>query len=167
VLRGSAGTGFRAPSLSDLKRPTTYGSASSFLTDPVCVKTGLDSIDGCTDQWPVERRSNPNLKPEKSRQFSLGVALEAVPGLNLTVDYWDIRKKDVISTLGEQIIVDNAAKYDGKYIQRDGDGYITNIILQKENQGKLNTNGSIWAWITRPPTAPPGASRSTPPARWC
>ncbi|MYM67153.1 TonB-dependent receptor [Pseudoduganella sp. FT55W] len=141
VLRGSAGTGFRAPSLSDLKRPTTYGSASSFLTDPVCVKTGLDSIDGCTDQYPVERRSNPNLKPEKSRQFSLGVALEAAPGLNLTVDYWDIRKKDVISTLGEQIIVDNAAKYEGKYIERDGDGYITNIILQKENQGKLNTSG--------------------------
>jgi len=141
VLRGSAGTGFRAPSLSDLKRPTTYGSASSFLTDPVCVKTGLDTIDGCTDQYPVERRSNPNLKPEKSRQFSLGVAFEAVPGLNLTADYWDIRKTDVISTLGEQIIVDNAAKYEGKYIQRDGDGYITNIILQKENQGKLNTNG--------------------------
>ncbi|MYM22022.1 TonB-dependent receptor [Duganella sp. FT135W] len=141
VLRGSAGTGFRAPSLSDLKRPTTYGSASSFLTDPECVKNGLDSIDGCTDQWPVERRSNPHLKPEKSRQFSLGAALEAMPGLNLTVDYWDIRKTDVISTLGEQIIVDNAAKYDGKYIQRDSDGFITNIILQKENQGKLNTSG--------------------------
>ncbi|OFA03709.1 TonB-dependent receptor [Duganella sp. HH101] len=141
VLRGSAGTGFRAPSLSDLKRPTTYGSASSFLTDPVCVKTGLDSIDGCTDQYPVERRSNPHLKPEKSRQFSFGVAFEASRELNLTLDYWDIRKTDVISTLGEQIIVDSAAKYEGKYIQRDADGYIANIILQKENQGKLNTSG--------------------------
>ncbi|MBY0238332.1 MAG: TonB-dependent receptor [Burkholderiaceae bacterium] len=141
VLRGSAGTGFRAPSLSDLKRPTTYGSAASFLTDPQCVKSGLDSIDGCTDQWPVERRSNPDLKPEKSRQFSFGVVLEATKQLNLTADYWNIRKSDVISTLGEQIIVDNPTKYNGKYIQRDEDGYITNILLRKENQGKLNTSG--------------------------
>jgi iron complex outermembrane receptor protein len=141
VLRASAGTGFRAPSLSDLKRPTTYGSAASFLTDPQCVKQGLDSIDGCTDQWPVERRSNPDLKPEKSRQFSLGVVFEANRNLNLSVDYWDIRKTDVISTLGEQIIVDSPDKYNGKYIQRDSDGFITNIILQKENQGRLNTSG--------------------------
>ncbi|GAB2874995.1 TonB-dependent receptor [Pseudoduganella ginsengisoli] len=141
VLRGSAGTGFRAPSLSDLKRPTTYGSAASFLTDPQCVATKLDTIDGCTDQYPVERRSNPNLKPEKSRQFSLGAVLEANKQVTFTVDYWNIRKSDVISTLGEQIIVDNPAKYNGKYIQRDADGYITNILLQKENQGKLQTSG--------------------------
>jgi iron complex outermembrane receptor protein len=141
VLRASAGTGFRAPSLSDLKRPTTFGSAASFLTDPQCVKTGLDTIDGCTDQYPVERRSNPDLKPEKSRQFSFGAVFEASKQTRLTVDYWDIRKTDVISTLGEQIIVDNPAKYNGKYIQRDADGYITSILLQKENQGRLNTSG--------------------------
>ncbi|MBZ2207682.1 TonB-dependent receptor [Massilia soli] len=141
VLRGSAGTGFRAPSLSDLKRPTTFGSAASFLTDPQCVSTGLDTIDGCTDQYPVERRSNPDLKPEKSRQFSLGAVFEASKQTNLTLDYWSIRKTDVISTLGEQIIVDNPSKYNGTYIQRDGDGYISNILLQKENQGRLETSG--------------------------
>ncbi|MBT9456064.1 MAG: TonB-dependent receptor [Burkholderiaceae bacterium] len=141
LLRASAGTGFRAPSLADLKRPTTYGSASSFLTDPQCVKDGLDTIDGCTDQWPVERRSNPNLKPEKSEQFSLGLVFEAGKDLSFSVDYWNITKKDVISTLGEQIIVDSPDKYNGKYIQRDGDGFITNIILQKENQGRLKTSG--------------------------
>jgi iron complex outermembrane receptor protein len=141
VMRASAGTGFRAPSLADLKRPTTFGSAASFLTDPQCVKTGLDTIDGCTDQYPVERRSNPDLKPEKSRQFSLGAVFEASKQLNLTLDYWNIRKTDVISTLGEQIIVDNPAKYNGKYIQRDADGFITNILLQKENQGRLNMSG--------------------------
>jgi iron complex outermembrane receptor protein len=57
------------------------------------------------------------------------------------LDYWNIRKADVISTLGEQIIVESPAKYNGKYIQRDSGGYITNILLQKENQGALNTDG--------------------------
>ncbi len=140
LVRASAGTGFRAPSLNDLKGPTTFGSASSFLTDPDCVKSG-GSIDGCTDQWPVERRSNPNLKPEKSRQFSLGFVLEPSKSFNFSVDYWNIRKTDVISTLGEQIIIGNTAAYNGSYIQRDVDGNITNIILKKENQGALDTAG--------------------------
>ncbi|TAG84145.1 MAG: TonB-dependent receptor [Burkholderiales bacterium] len=140
VIRGSAGTGFRAPSLADLNRPTTYGVASSFLTDPQCVaKEG--SIDLCTDQWPVERRSNPNLKPEKSEQFSLGTVYEPNRNWSFTLDYWNITKKDVISTLGEQIIVESPAKYNGRYITRDRDGFITNIILQKENQGRLKTSG--------------------------
>ena len=51
LFRGSANTGFRAPSLSDLFRPTTYGSASSFLTDPQCAAS--NGIDLCTDQWPM------------------------------------------------------------------------------------------------------------------
>jgi iron complex outermembrane receptor protein len=141
LLRASANTGFRAPSLSDLNRPVTYGSASSFLTDSECVTTGLDTIDNCTDQWPVERRSNPDLKPETSRQFSVGAVWDVSRQLNLSLDYWNIQKKDVISTLGEQIIVDSPEKYNGKYIQRDADGYISNILLQKENQGRLRTAG--------------------------
>ncbi len=141
LVRTSANTGFRAPSLSDLYRPDIFGSASSFLTDPQCVRTNLDTIDGCTDQWAVTRKSNPKLKPEKSRQFSLGAVFEPVADLSLSIDYWNINVKDVISTLGEQIIVDSPDKYNGSYITRDVDGFISNILLQKENQGKLKTSG--------------------------
>jgi iron complex outermembrane receptor protein len=139
LVRASAGTGFRAPSLSDLNRPTTYGVTSSFLTDPQCAAT--DGIDACTDQFPVERRSNPNLKPEKSKQFSFGVLFEPNRDATVGFDYWNIRKTDVISTLGEQVIVESPEKYNGKYIERDSSGYITNILLMKENQGALNTDG--------------------------
>jgi iron complex outermembrane receptor protein len=140
LLRASAGTGFRAPSLSDLKRPTIFGTTAGILTDPQCVKQE-GSIDTCTDQWNVERRSNPDLKPEKSRQFTLGVVFEPVKRTSLSIDYWNIEKKDVISTLGEQVIIENPAAYNGKYIQRDEDGFISNILLMKENQGRLKTSG--------------------------
>jgi iron complex outermembrane receptor protein len=140
MLRASAGTGFRAPSLSDLKRPTIFGTAAGFLTDPQCVAQE-GSIDLCTDQWGVERRSNPDLKPEKSRQFTLGTVFELDKRTNFSVDYWNIEKKDVISTLGEQVIVENPAAYNGKYIERDEDGFISNILLMKENQGRLKTSG--------------------------
>jgi len=141
LVRLSANSGFRAPSLSDLNRPTTFGSAASFLTDPQCVKSGLDTINNCTDQWSVERRSNPNLKPETSRQFALGAMWDITRQMNVSLDYWNIQKKDVISTLGEQIIVDSPEKYNGKYIQRDSAGFISNLLLQKENQGRLTTSG--------------------------
>jgi iron complex outermembrane recepter protein len=140
LLRASAGTGFRAPSLSDLKRPTIFGTTAGILTDPQCVQQE-GSIDTCTDQWNVERRSNPNLKPEKSRQFTLGVVLEPAKRTSLSIDYWNIEKKDVISTLGEQVIIENPAAYNGKYIERDEDGFISNILLMKENQGRLKTSG--------------------------
>ncbi len=140
VLRASAGTGFRAPSISDLYRPTIFGVTSSLITDPQCADAE-GSIDLCTDQWPVERRSNPDLDPERSRQFSAGFVYEPSERFNLGVEYFWLQKRDVISTLGEQIIIENPDRYNGTYIERDEDGFISNIILQKENQGRLKTSG--------------------------
>jgi iron complex outermembrane receptor protein len=140
LLRGSAGTGFRAPSLSDLYRPTIFGTTSSLITDPQCVQVE-GSIDLCTDQWPVERRSNPNLDPEESTQFSLGFVIEPLRGVSASVDYFNITVEDLISTLGEQIIIESPDKYNGTYIERDADGFISNVLLFKDNQGELNTSG--------------------------
>ena len=156
VVRGSAGTGFRAPSLYDLHGPTTYGSASSFLTDPQCVSSGLDSINNCTDQWPVERRSNDKLKPEKSQQFSFGTVIELSKTFTATVDYWNIAKTDVISTVGEANIVNNPDRYNSTLISRDGDGFITNILLKKENQGGLKTSGFDFGLDWRGANSPAG-----------
>ncbi len=140
IVRGSAGTGFRAPSLNDLHRPTVFGVTSSLITDPQCADAE-GSIDFCTDQWPVERQSNPDLDPERSRQFSLGTVYEPSETFNIGLEYWHLQKKDVISTLGEQIIIESPELYNGLYIERDEDGFISNIILRKENQGKLKTSG--------------------------
>jgi iron complex outermembrane receptor protein len=140
LLRGSAGTGFRAPSLSDLNRPTIYGVTSSLITDPQCVAVE-GSIDFCTDQWPVERRSNPDLEPEESTQYSFGVVVEPAGFMTASVDYWNIKVDEIISTLGEQIIIESPDKYNGTFIERDADGFITNVLLFKDNQGELKTSG--------------------------
>ena len=66
---------------------------------------------------------------------------EPSTAFNVGIEYWNLRKKDVISTLGEQIIIESPGLYNGTYIERDADGFITNIILQKENQGELKTSG--------------------------
>ena len=131
LVRGSAGTGFRAPSFSELYRPTTYGTSPAFL---------FDTVFGDFDQFPTEKIANPNLKPEKSRQFSLGVVFEPMRDLNFSIDYWNIRKRDLISDLSGKTILQNPTRY-AQYIRRDPiDGYPT-LILRKENQGELKTSG--------------------------
>ena len=131
LLRASAGTGFRAPTFSELYRPTTFGTSPAFL---------FDSVYNAFDQYPTERVANPDLKPEKSRQFSLGIVFEPTRGTSASLDYWNIRKTDVISDLSGKTILQNPTRY-AAYIKRDPlDGYPT-LVLRKENQGALNTSG--------------------------
>jgi iron complex outermembrane receptor protein len=131
LVRGSAGTGFRAPSFSELYRPTSFGTSPAFL---------YDAVYDAFDQYPTNKESNPNLKPEKSRQFSLGIVFEPARGTNVSLDYWAIRKTDVISDLSGKTILENPTRY-ARYIVRDPvDNYPT-LILRKENQGALRTSG--------------------------
>jgi len=148
LMRASYGTGFRAPSFSELGRQTIFGTTSSVLPDPVlCAVEGGD-LSFCADQWPVERRSNPKLKPEKSRQFSLGAVVEPSRDWSFSADYWSIRKTDVISDIGEEVILANVTKYENQFasdgvtpiVTRSG-GEITNIVLEKRNQGIQRTSG--------------------------
>ena len=44
-------------------------------------------------QLPVDRFSNPNLKPEKSKQFNVGVVFEPSRNWNGSLDYWTIRNR--------------------------------------------------------------------------
>ncbi|MBL8307096.1 MAG: TonB-dependent receptor [Rubrivivax sp.] len=131
LVRGSAGTGFRAPSFSELYRPTVYGTSPAFLYDGV-----YDSFE----QFPTVKQANPDLKPEKSRQFSLGAVFEPAEGFSVAVDFWSIRKTDVISDLYEKTILENPTRY-AAYITRDPADDFPTILLKKENQGGLKTAG--------------------------
>ena len=158
MLRGSAGTGFRAPSLSDLYRPTVVGSTAT-LPDPVCMAENDNDLAFCADNWETHRFSNPNLKPERSRQFSLGAVIQPARDWSFSVDYWDIRKSDLISTLGDDVILANLDKYSGlvhRYSdprngnqdfidtcgeEPDDDSTICYIDLRKENRGAMKASG--------------------------
>ena len=146
LVRASAGTGFRAPSFSELYRPTSYGNSPAFIYDAV-----VDSFE----QYPTIKLANPDLKAEKSQQFSLGIVFEPVQGTSVSVDYWNIQKKDVISDLYEKTILANPTRY-AKYITRDPvDGFPT-VLLKKENQGRLDTSGLDFEASWRGATTPAG-----------
>ncbi|MBQ0929271.1 TonB-dependent receptor [Ideonella sp. 4Y16] len=140
LLRASVGKGFRAPSMTDLYRPVTEGSSAT-LVDPLCMQLDPDATPtDCSDIWTTLNYSNPKLKPEKSRQFSLGGVFEPRRGLSVSVDYWNIQKSDLISTLGVDVILGNLAKY-GSLVHRDSDQVIEAIDLIKQNRGKQKISG--------------------------
>ena len=139
LVRASAGKGFRAPSMSELYRPTVY-SATATLPDPQYCATVDNNYADCADNWNTRRYSNVNLKPERSRQFSTGFVLE--PGKHWTgsLDYWRIKRTDLISEIGDDVILGNLAKY-GNLVHRDEDGLIDYIELHKENRGAQLASG--------------------------
>ncbi|MFG6486195.1 TonB-dependent receptor [Roseateles sp. BYS78W] len=155
LLRASVGRGFRAPSMSDLYRPVTTGSAA-ILVDPVCMANDpTNTVTDCSDGWTTLNYSNAKLRPEKSRQFSLGAVFEPQRGVSLNVDYWNIEKSNLISTLGVDTILNNLDKY-GSLVHRRYDtnlpaycadvadpdsSKICAIDLIKENRGKQRISG--------------------------
>ncbi len=156
MFRGSASTGFRAPSMNDLYRPTVE-SATAILPDPVCMAENDNDLGYCAYDWTTYRYSNPNLKPEKSRQFSLGAVFEPNQNLTMSVDYWYIKKTDLISEIGDDVILSNLDKY-GSLVHRYSDvttdpvvssiceydptdNEICYIELRKENRGGQKTAG--------------------------
>jgi len=139
LFRASAGRGFRAPSMTDLYRPTQV-SATATLPDPVYCATVDNNYADCADNWETHRHSNANLKPEKSRQFSLGMVLQPAKQVMLSLDYWNIKRTDLIAEVGDDILLANPAKY-ASLIHRDEDDYIDYIDLYKENRGAQKAAG--------------------------
>jgi iron complex outermembrane receptor protein len=122
MLRGTWSRGFRAPSFAE-RDPTSGFSGGYSITLP---KAYIDAHGGASAAYVLASASarggfsgNPNLKPEKSRSFTLGAVFEPTRWLNFTVDYYNIKKTDVIVMAGE--IGDAfSAYYEGRTLP---DGY--------------------------------------------
>jgi iron complex outermembrane receptor protein len=90
--------------MTELHRPTVYSSTAT-LPDPVYCATVENNYADCADNRDTRRYSNANLKPERSRQFSLGAVLAAGRNVSASLDYWDIKRTDLISEIGDDIIL--------------------------------------------------------------
>ena len=150
-FRGSFGTGFRAPSLVDLYRPEKV-SFSAILPDPVCMAENGNDLATCADSWELHTHANSKLKPERSRQGSLGLQWQANKNFVASADWWFVTKRDLINTLGDDVILANASKYASlihRYNQQGNDlcdydpddSAICYIDLNKENRGRQKASG--------------------------
>ena len=131
TLRATWGEGFREPSLEEL-----FGAPVSTLEvthDPL--KGGL-----LESETNTLISGNPKLQPEDSRSFSGGFVYtpKYVPGLNLSVDFWDIERTGVVTAPLAQQVLDGTAP---GTVERDAGGFITRILLANENLGAQEARG--------------------------
>ena len=149
ALRGTYSEGYRAPSIRELYRD---GSVSfTRLVDPCASEGAVDDFEGCTQrsddsltQFPTEFRGDRNLKPEISKNYTLGLLFtpREFSGVTFGVDYFDIRLNNIIDSNPQTLLDQNAISglYD-ELITRNSDGNITNIQAPFINIGERRVRG--------------------------
>ncbi len=100
MVRASHSQGFRPPSLPALYRGSFIGTALNSQDTYRSTVTQLLTDQGLNRINRVE--GNPKLQPEKSNGISSGLVIDVpgVRGLSLTVDYYEIRHRDILGSSG-------------------------------------------------------------------
>lgn len=152
LFRTSYSTGFRAPSLADLYAPSRTGQTNGIYNDPLgCIVRGTinntNNPDYCGIQPSKLTGGNADLKPEKSKQFSIGTAFEPNSLLSGTFDYWAIEKTDVISA-PEGVLFTDPVRFAQFFNRAPADatlggipGFINSIDSRLRNFSALKTTG--------------------------
>ena len=137
LFRGSASKGFLAPSFQQLYS----GSLSQELPNGVVDQEGCAKHPGVPEYCAIDRLDyktggNTNLKPETSKQGSVGFVIEPFKGYSASFDYWAINTKDRILNRTPQIVLANYQALN-QYIHRNPDGTIEYV-----QAGWINAAGS-------------------------
>lgn len=95
ALRGTYAEGFRAPNPAE--NGTGGLAAFSTANDPVrCAAPGHEPQDCDAGPIALITSPNPDLKPEKSKSYTVGLVLDPTPSTSLTLDAFRIKRTDEI-----------------------------------------------------------------------
>jgi iron complex outermembrane receptor protein len=145
LLRASAGTGFRAPSLTDLYATQARAVTGNGTRDPIQCPQPDSNNPSCSFQFTTITGGNPHLTPEKSTTLTLGTVLDPVRNLSIDVDaFWIfLRNEIVFGGLPYAVILQNAqtATQFANLITRDASGRIIAINQTNANLFKVNLYG--------------------------
>ncbi len=128
-FRTSYNRAVRAPNILELYSPQAVsldgtedpcaGTTPSF-SPTQCAHTGVSAAQyghisvNPAGQYNGFTGGNPDLKPETADTYGVGFVLQprVLPNLSVSVDYFDIKIKDVINGIGENTILENCATTD-------------------------------------------------------
>lgn len=122
AVRGSYNEGFSAPTMYSLYLPNSTTFTANRYNDPVLCPGGNASASpnparDCGTQFQRLIGGNRNLGPETSSAYTVGFVFEPTRGLSFSVDWWDYHIKNAVSTVGEQSIFADPAKYASLYVR--------------------------------------------------
>jgi len=136
LIRGSWGTGFRAPTFVEAFSGQTRGFAP--IVDP-CAGPNFASLPGCggrqapanTTGTFIVTGGNPDLLPEEADNLTVGAVFTPgfAPRLAVTVDFYRIEKEGIIGAIDRNyVLAQNAAN--GSYADRITRDPTTNSVLE-------------------------------------
>ena len=157
LVRGSASTGFRAPSLYELYGSQSYTNTAGNFNNPINCPGGK-SIPGtssganCDSQFQVLNGGNTALKPEKATNLTMGFVLEPAKDLTTSVDFWQIDVTNQISSIPQSTLFGTYPQF-GQYFNFAQPGNLLSITSncpgpkcgyvdqRLQNLGAVNTSG--------------------------
>jgi iron complex outermembrane recepter protein len=161
MFRGSANTGFRAPTLFDrygYRTNVANTTTSARWDDPVLCPggavgqpgtgkaiPGFNAADVCNAKLNKLTGSNASLTPEKSVGGTLGVVFQPARTLTLSLDYWQVNMKNMLANLPEQVYFTQYQQYKDLFV-RNPDGslaYINNTTMNLGGQKAAGVDVSL------------------------
>lgn len=143
----------RGTNLFDMDSDPCAGAAPQ-RSAAACARTGVTAaqygriIDNIAGQYNYLQGGNPNLEPESSKSYTLGIVLTPMRNLTATFDYYRIEVKDVISnappvTILNQCLDTGSAAF-CNLIHRDGLGtlWLPGSFIEATNQNLAKTRTS-------------------------
>jgi outer membrane receptor protein involved in Fe transport len=132
-FRATRSRDIRAPNISELFE--NGGSSNTNVFDPVL---------GRSVQVREVSAGNPELKPEKADTLTAGAVFRPLRGLSASVDYYDIKIRDAIATLGAPTLAQGCFSGNALYCQSitfNPDGSIAFITNTRLNLADAATRG--------------------------
>jgi len=143
-VRGSWGTAFRAPSLAQLGLGRTDESPN--LVDTVRCNAVGNINKACDPQeYTAVFEGNPDLGPEESTNYNLGLVYNITEALNFSLDYYSYDITDIIDSDTQFVFSNQGA--DPAVVQRlpsnipNDPGEVVRIFDSFQNIGDLKTTG--------------------------
>jgi iron complex outermembrane recepter protein len=162
LVRGSVGTGFHTASMLQIAQPLTeFGVTAGAYDCPF--RPGFDPLGYVAagfvcdngNQFEAFTGGNPDLKPEKSNQWTLGMVFEPNRAFSVGLDLWSVSVRDAVTNVSEDQIIRDPAKYLSLYTTKfkpsTGLTYVA-IQFLPINIGRIENQGLDWDLKFRQPT---------------
>jgi iron complex outermembrane receptor protein len=157
LLRGSIGTGFRAPTVPQVNATIQpFGVTNGDYTcspelAQVAAAQGAQCQPG-SRQYDKLAGGNKDLKPEKSKQATIGFRLEPSNTVSVGADLWHVQLRDQIGQLDEADVFANPLKYSNVWSSKVDTGTGVNYLAffqGNQNLGKFYSTGIDFDFTNR------------------
>ncbi|TFW34226.1 TonB-dependent receptor plug domain-containing protein [Massilia horti] len=183
MLRGAYGTGFKVASMLQIGQPLTdFGVTGGSYVCPL-KGSGSPLAQYCPDgkgQLEAFTGGNPDLGPEKSKQWTFGAVFEPTSNLSAKLDLWHVGISNAVTSVSENLIATDPVKYASLYTtkykastgqktlaiifapinigQQENTGLDYDFLFKNNVQGVKLTSRLAGTWLLKSRYTTPGTS---------